>query len=241
MKLTKKQIIYIDDYIKYHKVKYWDIRIELLDHIVTSVEEKLEKGISFDDAIIEMHKSFGNSMKMLWNSGIEYSIFANGDGYKDLIQKKLKEINKKHRNFFTKEVINFFKSFKNISLLGTLYFMNYLLFNNVEYILFKRINIIIFFIPSVFILIFFILNFVRKNHSIQLEYSLFYATFPVLLLNMFIQKINPDGIFNVTIEIQKIVMFTVVPLNLVLSYCGLILYIKAHEKYTNIFKQLQSL
>ena len=45
MKLTKEQITYIDDYLKHHKVKYWDIRIELLDHIVTTVEEKLEKGI----------------------------------------------------------------------------------------------------------------------------------------------------------------------------------------------------
>ena len=41
LKLTKEQITYIDDYLKHHKVKYWDIRIELLDHIVTTVEEKL--------------------------------------------------------------------------------------------------------------------------------------------------------------------------------------------------------
>lgn len=27
MKLTKQQITYIDDYLKHHKVKYWDIRI----------------------------------------------------------------------------------------------------------------------------------------------------------------------------------------------------------------------
>ena len=88
MKLTKEQITYIDDYLKHHKVKYWDIRIELLDHIVTTVEEKLAAGISFDDALIEVHESFGNSMKMFWNSGIEYGIFANGDGYKNLIEEK---------------------------------------------------------------------------------------------------------------------------------------------------------
>ena len=75
IKLTKEQITYIDDYLKHHKVNYWDIRIELLDHIVTTVEEKLTKGISFDDAMIEVHKSFENSMKMFWNSGIEYGIY----------------------------------------------------------------------------------------------------------------------------------------------------------------------
>ena len=102
MKLSKEQITYIDDYLKHHKVKYWDIRIELLDHIVTYVEEKLAKGISFDDAMIEVHKSFGNSMKMLWNSGIEYGIFANGIGFKRLIEDKLKNLHKNYRRLLKK-------------------------------------------------------------------------------------------------------------------------------------------
>ena len=86
MKLSKEQIQFIDDYLKHHKFKYWDIRFEVLDHIVQTVESKMEKGVSFDDAMIEVHQSFGNSMKMLWNTGVEYSIYANGDGYKTLIQ-----------------------------------------------------------------------------------------------------------------------------------------------------------
>ena len=106
--MTEEQITYIDDYLKHHKVKYWDIRIELLDHIVTTVEEKIEQGISFDDAMIEVHKSFGNSMKMFWNSGIEYGIFVNSDGYKDLVQTKREQINKKYRKLYYSEIKNFF-------------------------------------------------------------------------------------------------------------------------------------
>jgi len=116
MKLTKEQITYIDDYLKHHKVKYWDIRIELLDHIVTTVEEKIEQGISFDDAMIEVHKSFGNKMTMYWNTGEEYSIFANRNGYKNLVQTKREQINKKYRRLYYGEIKNFFYSVKNLTI-----------------------------------------------------------------------------------------------------------------------------
>ncbi len=42
MKLTKEQIQFIDDYLKEQKVKFWDIRIELIDHIASKLEENPE-------------------------------------------------------------------------------------------------------------------------------------------------------------------------------------------------------
>ena len=120
IKLTKEQITYIDDYLKHHKVKYWDIRIELLDHIVTTVEEKLTKGVSFDDAMIEVHKSFGNKMTMFWNSGIEYGIFANGLGYKSLLEDKIKNLHKNYRRLVKQEFITFFKSLNLLIIYGVL-------------------------------------------------------------------------------------------------------------------------
>lgn len=241
MKLSKEQITYIDDYLKYHKVKYWDIRIELLDHIVTTVENKIEQGISFDDAMTEVHKGFGNSMKMLWNTGIEYSIFANGDGYKDLVQIKRNQINKKYRNLYFKEIFNFLKSFRNLTILGIIFYLNYILFQNVDYVWFKRINIIIFLTPIIFFLIYSIRNFILKDKSIHLEYALFYYTFSFFILNGVLQMVIPDGIFNVSKEFQITALTIIAPLNLVFSYCGLRLYKKTYEKYNAIFKQLQSL
>lgn len=177
MKLTKDQITYIDDYLKHHKVKYWDIRIELLDHIVSTVEEKMERGISFDDAMIEVHQSFGNSMKIFWNSGVEYSIFVNSDGYKDLIQTKRKQINKKYRKSYFKEFINLFKSVKALSLICLLIFSEYLLFNSMSSLNFKRINLLLFIVPMVFVIFITIKQGLKKNKSIHLEYAGFYAAF----------------------------------------------------------------
>ena len=241
MKLTKEQIQYIDDYLKHHKVKYWDIRIELLDHIVTTVEAKIIQGINFDDAMIEVHKSFGNSMKMLWNTGAEYSIFVNGDGYKSLILTKRKQINKKYRKLYFKEIINFLKSTKHLFFIVSVLYLNYLLFQNVNYKIFKRVNSIVFVLPMVFFLVYSFRLFITKNKSIHLEYAFFYYTFSFFILNMFLQISNPEGPFNVSKKFQIFVIAIIAPLNLVFTYCGLMLYKKTYNKYSEIFKQLQSL
>jgi len=241
MKLTPEQVSYIDDYLKHHKVKYWDIRIELLDHIVTTVEEKMEQGISFDDAMIEVHKSFGNSMKMFWNSGIEYGIFANGDGYKDLVQTKREQINKKYRKLYYGEIKNFFYSVKNSTIILLILYINYFLSGHIDFNMFKTINIVVFVIPIVVFVIYSLRIYLSKNKSIHLEYALFYYSSSFLILNMFLQLSNPDGWFEVSNEFQLIVLVILAPLNLVFSYCGFLLYKRTHKKYSEIFKQLQSL
>jgi hypothetical protein len=40
MKLSKDQIITIDDYLKENGVKYWDIRLELIDHLASKLEKQ---------------------------------------------------------------------------------------------------------------------------------------------------------------------------------------------------------
>ncbi len=89
MLLNQSQIKHIDDYLKYHKVDYWDIRIELLDHMVSKVETLMEDGKSFESALEEVHVGFGNKMKRFWNKGVEESIFAWGNGYEKLLKNKI--------------------------------------------------------------------------------------------------------------------------------------------------------
>ena len=104
MNLTKEQITYIDDYLKHHKVKYWDVRIELLDHIVTNVETLMNEGKDFDKALEEVHVSFGNNLKRFWNSGIEYGIMEKGIGYERLMDLKIKQTNNKYRRLLHREI-----------------------------------------------------------------------------------------------------------------------------------------
>ncbi len=64
MKLTKDNIQFIDNYLKNSNVIYYDIRMEMLDHIATAVEQKMElENIDFYDA----YKSYmvANKMEIL--------------------------------------------------------------------------------------------------------------------------------------------------------------------------------
>jgi hypothetical protein len=51
MKLAKEEIVFIDTYLKNHDVIFLDIRYEMIDHIASAVEEKMEEeSLDFYDA-----------------------------------------------------------------------------------------------------------------------------------------------------------------------------------------------
>lgn len=55
MKLTEEQIRYIENYIKSFDIKYYEVYMEILDHMILSVEDILEenKEITFEDAVLK--------------------------------------------------------------------------------------------------------------------------------------------------------------------------------------------
>ncbi len=53
MKLNKNQIQFIDGYLQRNDVVYIDVRVEMIDHIATGVEEKMkDEDIDFHDAFV---------------------------------------------------------------------------------------------------------------------------------------------------------------------------------------------
>ena len=111
-KLTKESIKFIDDYLIKSKVKYWDVRIELLDHIVLSVEEKMNtKNLSFESALLEVHRAFGNQLikgSIPNNLLFEKGLYQDNRGFKKFTIKKQKEIARKYRKqywrYFKKQI-----------------------------------------------------------------------------------------------------------------------------------------
>lgn len=101
MKLTQQEIKFIDNYLIKNEVKYWDVRLELLDHIVSAVEDKMTNdGISFNEALLEIHKGFGNqlikgsiSQSEIWTKGL----YQSNIGFKKFTRKKQKALGRKYR------------------------------------------------------------------------------------------------------------------------------------------------
>ncbi|WP_316825005.1 hypothetical protein [Pedobacter miscanthi] len=61
MNLTKEQLEQIRGFIQQKGFNYIDVQMEILDHVASSVEEKMEadQHLKFEDAVVETHQSFG--------------------------------------------------------------------------------------------------------------------------------------------------------------------------------------
>ena len=119
MKLSEKQIQLIENYIAASGIKWYDVKMEIVDHFATSLEEKLEKNpqLDFKQAITSEHKSFSNQ------------------GFKKLLNSKTKAVEKQ----FYKQVFIHLKSFfelPKIFISASIFYLLLLimnLFENKEY------------------------------------------------------------------------------------------------------------
>jgi hypothetical protein len=61
MKLTPDQLETIRDYIAKRGFKYYEVQMEILDHVATSVEEKItaDPALNFNTALEQCHRDFG--------------------------------------------------------------------------------------------------------------------------------------------------------------------------------------
>ncbi|MAD97461.1 MAG: hypothetical protein CMB99_09070 [Flavobacteriaceae bacterium] len=87
MELSKEQVEFIEKRLVEDGVKYWDIRIEMLDHVVSDVENQMNLGASFDHALQSAFEKLG------WDGSFDavvkqkqsyYSIFNRREIWKEL-------------------------------------------------------------------------------------------------------------------------------------------------------------
>ena len=139
MELTKKQIQFIDHRLENDGVKYWDIRIEMLDHIVTDVESILKPKnteCQFKEIVQEAFVSMG------WKENF------NGSSFEKQNKEGWKNVGKKYRKEYFLEVRNFFKKPKNLIVFILSLLLLFVLSQNVSNSAFLKINFIIFLLPA---------------------------------------------------------------------------------------------
>jgi len=102
MKLNKKQIKQIDDFLEIRKIKYLDIRVELLDHLATDFEE------NSNDSFLEDY------------------LISKGDFVSDFAKKQQKTIHWTYQKQLWIEFVKFFYKPKLLILLFGLIGLGYL-------------------------------------------------------------------------------------------------------------------
>ena len=92
MKLTTTQIQYIHDFVKRKYVDYYDVQIELVDHIATAIEEKIAESpkLDFYTALQQVYEGFGRF------------------GFLKFVEEKEKQVQRRFRKMYQRETWRFF-------------------------------------------------------------------------------------------------------------------------------------
>ncbi len=221
MELTKEQIQYIENRLIKDGVKYWDIRIEMLDHIISDVENTLNNDTPFKESV-------QNAMvKLGWKENF------NGSNFEGIIQQRTKDIAKKYRNIFWDDLKKTMMKPKGILLFALLFLFLFIFKENeivLKYTLFT-------FIASNLILVLFYLYKYQMLRSVQLNFVLQLSTFSISIFNFII--FFPKVLFKYDVfgsEYLFLVLFLIIPISLL----GLKFFIKEYQKINTTYQKLIS-
>ncbi|MFK5889120.1 MAG: hypothetical protein QM486_00135 [Flavobacteriaceae bacterium] len=220
MTLSKEQIVFIDDYLKSKRLKYWDIRLEMVDHLASKLEQ--EPNLILDEALLK--QEFGDLFKIQKTS----QIIAGG-------------IKKKYRKLVFKEVKLFLTHSIGWVFLSFFYILEYLIFRYSNNNLFIKTNIAIIILSLLPIALFSVKNIVQKNRSKHLELAATNVTLSFSLINfpiMMLLFLNPEGtILDSNKFWLTLFLMTIVPIHLLFTYCGFKFYLKTNKGYTQLFNE----
>jgi hypothetical protein len=224
VELTKEQIQFIDHRLENEGIKYWDVRIEMLDHVVSDVEKRLEKDQEFKKIVNNSFISLG------WNGSFE-----------DLNKQGWKNANKGHRKIYLQGFIDFFKNYLNLLVLGVFLLGIYFLSEVLLHKTFLKVSYGVFLSPLM--LCFYLFFKTRKKKygkSVHRYYAFFYLMLSFILLNVVMNFMKVGGDFAFPIIYHKPILFFILPLHLILVHAGYGVYKSAIGKVEHMRKQLLS-
>ena len=172
MELTKEQIKYIDHRLENDGIKYWDIRIEMLDHVVSNVENKLQQQSSENDFKEMVQESF---IELGWKENF------NGGGLESVFLQRLKIYSKGANKGIAKEYKEKLLDIKVIAAILILFIYLLSFRNNIMVIKSSLALALLVFIGAV---IWFSFRY-KVFNSVRLNRSIIFASLPLSILNYF--------------------------------------------------------
>jgi len=114
-KLTEEEISLLFEFCEFHNVKYYDVQIELVDHLASAIDKLWESKphFTFEEALVEVSEQFGvdpfhfSDPNSLLPFPIE-NIHANS-GFDAITEARTKAVQRKYDRMQLKYFIEFFK------------------------------------------------------------------------------------------------------------------------------------
>ncbi|WP_452603034.1 hypothetical protein [Pontimicrobium sp. MEBiC06410] len=240
MKLSKEEIQFIDQYLIKNGVKYWDVRLELLDHIILAVEYKItNEGISFNEALIEVHKGFGNTANtygVSLTSIFNKALYSDNKGFNKFTLSKQKELGRKLRKQIWRTVLDNFKTPKFLLEYIVIIFSLFIVFQNSEKAA-LILGVAFVFVPYTYILLYGVnKKFIRKSLNMSLVTNQLFGLvmlvqLPLNTMNLFYDKGEPKPYI-----IFIIMIFVLYPF----VRASIDTYLKTANKYKTYYKLMHS-
>ena len=222
MEITNEQVTYIDNLLEENGIKYWDVRIELLDHVVSELENTPDN-IDFKTALGDVFKKLG------WKENF------NGSSFEDVIKQYHNSTSKKiRRNFseFRK------KALSNPLVIGAFFFVLFLLYEIAHYKSILKYSMILVMLAYLIPLGYFL---PKKAYykSLQLGHTASLAFLGLSILNIFIHI--PKVFFDFNVFDYPVAVSLIFSSTLFYSYIGFNFFFKEFTKTNNIYKKLKTL
>ncbi|WKB82853.1 hypothetical protein QYR09_07395 [Cellulophaga lytica] len=242
MKLTKEEIEFIDDYLIKNKVKYWDVRMELLDHISNEVEALMKVGSSFTNAIQAVHVKFGNDLTIKRlnkeNTGWDTfpSLYADSSCYKEFIEEKRQGLTKGFRMLQRKALRLFFTNAKSLILYACVLIV--FLYTK-EFFTVKTMHKTLLLLLMVMALtpcLVSLFNLKNTFKSLTINTALLSSTSGVSFVNGLL--LAPKILLEEGEQLSPIYMFIVLALLFPFFYISIQLFVNQLKKYKSIYKRL---
>lgn len=216
MELTKTQIQKIDNRLDRQGIVYWDLRTEMVDHIVSDIEENAQT----NNFKLELERSLE---KLGWDRDL-YRV--NQDGWEN--------INKKYRKEFHTEIVTFFKHPKKITLLIFFCSAQYFLSKTIGFKIFNTYNYVLLFLPILMYLLFSFKFWMKKyGKSVNLEYGIFYLALPFSIFQAI-----PLFMKEASNENRILMWLLLIPFYYITSFAGYIICKKAITRVEKMKKEL---
>ena len=217
MKLTASEIQYIDNYLKKKGVSYWDIRMEMVDHIACSMEDK-HGSYDFESLFKDILQKSG------WHGNL-----------KAIEKSRLQNINKTLQRKYFRNFLQLFSNLKSLIIVICFILLYYAAFKSLEPRPFRILSFFLFVLPITGFTVHFIIMIIKKKKSAYLLYGHFYILFSFLMLNLFYQLPRPEGMIEVSIQTQKSIVFFATVLNVLLIYSGVKVYLEVIQKFKKVY------
>lgn len=171
MELSKEQIQYIEHRLENEGIKFWDIRIEMLDHVVLDVEKRLQISHSNYQFKELVHDAL---VKLGWKENF------NGSGLDHVFQRIITQYAKNNRKNFSEYYKTYYLKLKSLFLILIFWAYLFIIYDNATFIKYSFISLICLFL--IFIFGFFLKY--KVFQSSKLNSLIFLASLPLAILNM---------------------------------------------------------